>query len=80
MGAHVQYKSAKRQATEQILNNFSDCHRQSCRLRIPGAEGSEECLMESVRSHWAKPNEINYCKDPICKKFVDQINQKLESE
>ena len=76
----MESNSTKPPVPEQTPNNFSDCHRQSCLLRVPATDGTEECLMESVRLHWTDPKEVNYCKDPNCKKFVDHINQKLESQ
>ena len=56
------------------VDNFSDCHRESRQLRIVGNSGCEECLMESVRSEWVMPFSANYCKDPVSRRFVDNLH------
>ena len=63
--------------SNSTIDNFSDCHRKSCQLRIVGDSGCEECLMESVRSEWAMPSAANYCKDPVSRRFVDNLHLKL---
>ena len=65
------------QSLNYSSNNFTDCHRQTCILRIIGDCGNEVCLMESVRAEWSMPSAKNYCKDPISRKFVDHLHLKI---
>ena len=54
---------------------ISNCGKANCRLFISNANGSDECLMDSVRDKWNDPVAKNYCVDPSCKKFVDLFNR-----
>jgi hypothetical protein len=65
------------QRSELSINNFSDCPRQTCKLRVVDGFGYEECLMESVRKQWPMPSAANYCKDPVSRRFVERLHMEL---
>lgn len=51
----------------------SDC--QSCRMRVVGNAGQEDCLMEVIRSQWTAPfGNSSYCEHPSAKQFVNFVN------
>ena len=82
MGQNMKSKSAEPQTVNQNTNN-SDCHRESCCLRmksISNGKECEECLMETVRESWAMPTASNYCKHPSSRRFVDSIHSKMENK
>jgi len=61
---------------DQTIYQTSNCPLNVCPLRMVSKEGTDECLMESVRSLWTQPNADNYCADPFCRKFVSQFKVK----